>query len=400
MASQLFRLLTHDTIHLLFRMRFDTKAVHAGTEPDPTTGAIMTPIYQTSTYVQEAPGVHKGYEYARTQNPTRDALQRALAELENAKYGLCFATGMAAVDAIIRLLNPGDRVVSTNDLYGGTYRLFTKIYQRYGIDFTFVDVCQLNALDAVLDERVKLVWLESPTNPMLNLADLAALSSTAHRFGARVVVDNTFATPCLQNPLDLGADLVMHSVTKYLGGHSDTVMGAVLTSDELLYDQLKSIQNSVGATPGPQDCFLVLRGIKTLHLRMARHCSNALVVAQFLESHPKVLEVKYPGLPSHPQHELAKRQMRGFGGMITFATTGDSIEKAVQVLTRTKVFALAESLGGVESLIGHPATMTHASIPREERLKSGLRDSTIRLSVGIEDPQDLIDDLAQALDSI
>lgn len=381
-------------------MRFDTKAVHAGTEPDPSTGAIMTPIYQTSTYVQEAPGVHKGYEYARTQNPTRDALQRALAELENARFGLCFATGMAAVDAIARLLNPGDRVISTNDLYGGTYRLFTKVYQRYGIDFTFVDVGHPNALDGIVDERVRLVWLESPTNPMLNLADISALATAAHRAGAWVVVDNTFATPYLQNPLDLGADLVMHSVTKYLGGHSDTVMGAVLTSNEQLYEQLKFIQNSAGATPGPQDCFLVLRGIKTLHLRMERHCSNALAVARFLESHPKVMEVKYPGLSSHPQHELAKRQMRGFGGMVTFATRGDTIEEAVRVLTRTKVFALAESLGGVESLVGHPATMTHASIPREERLKAGLRDSTIRLSVGIEDPQDLIDDLRQALGAI
>lgn len=381
-------------------MRFDTKAVHAGVEPDPSTGAIMTPIYQTSTYVQEAPGIHKGYEYARTQNPTRDALQKALAELENARHGLCFATGMAAIDAVIRTLNPGDRVISTNDLYGGSYRLFTKVYERYGLEFVFLDLSKPESLEAAIDGRTKMVWMESPTNPMLNLCDIARLSEIARKAGALAVVDNTFATPCLQNPLDLGADAVVHSVTKYLGGHSDTVMGAVLTSNDALHEQLKFIQNTCGGTPGPQDCFLVLRGLKTLHLRMARHCSNALAVAQFLESHPKVLEVKYPGLTSHPQHALAKSQMRAPGGMVTFATKGDTIEEAVKLLTATRVFALAESLGGVESILGHPATMTHAAIPKEERLKAGLRDSTIRLSVGIEDPQDLVEDLKQALDLI
>jgi len=381
-------------------MQFDTKAVHAGVEPDPSTGAIMTPIYQTSTYVQEAPGVHKGYEYSRSQNPTRAALEKALAELENAKHGLCFATGMSAIDAIVRTLNPGDHVVSTHDLYGGSYRLFTKVYERFGIKFSFVDLSDTQNLESAITPATRLVWIESPTNPMLNILDIAALTAIAKQKGILSVVDNTFATPCLQNPLNLGADIVMHSVTKYLGGHSDTVMGAVVTSHPEMFEKMAFLQNTAGAVPGPQDCFLVLRGIKTLHLRMERHSSNGLAVAQFLEKHPKVLEVKYPGLASHPQHEIAKKQMRLFGGMVTFSTKGDTIEQASKLLTRTKVFTLAESLGGVESLSGHPASMTHAAIPREERLKSGLRDSTIRLSVGIEHPQDLIDDLSQALDSI
>ena len=378
-------------------MRRGTKAIHAGVEPDPTTGAIMTPIYQTSTYVQSAPGDHKGYEYSRTHNPTRTALQKALAELENGKHGLCFSSGMAAIDAVVKLLKPGDEVISTNDLYGGTYRIFTKIFEHYGIKFHFVDMSDPDNVKANVNANTKLIWAETPTNPTLKIIDIKALAAIAKTQKCMLGIDNTFASPYLQNPIDLGADIVMHSVTKYLGGHSDVVMGALVVKSDDLNERLAFIQNSCGAVPGPQDCFLVLRGLKTLHLRMERHCENGKVIAEWLVKHPKVDKVYWPGLPTHPNHAIAKKQMHGFGGMISFTIKGDKLADAMNILSRTKLFALAESLGGVESLIGHPATMTHASIPREERLKAGLADSLIRLSVGVEDVEDLIDDLAQAL---
>ncbi|MCB9170337.1 MAG: cystathionine gamma-synthase [Flavobacteriales bacterium] len=377
---------------------FGTKAVHAGAEPDPTTGAIMTPIYQTSTYVQAAPGDHKGYEYSRTHNPTRSALQRALAGLENGKHGICFATGMAAIDSLIKTLRPGDHVVSTNDLYGGTYRLFTKIFQEFGIGFSFVDMTDAGQVAAAMRPETRLIWVETPTNPLLRIVDIAAMAELAQKQGCLLAVDNTFASPALQSPLEFGADLVMHSATKYLGGHSDVVLGALVVRDDALAEKLTFVQNSSGGTPGPMDCFLVLRGIKTLHLRMQRHCANAGAIAQFLQQNSRVEKVHWPGSPDHPGHAIASRQMRGFGGMVSFTLKGDRMEDALAVLSGTRLFALAESLGGVESLIGHPASMTHASIPREERLRNGLADTLIRLSVGIEDPQDLIDDLSQALD--
>ncbi|MBX2842385.1 MAG: cystathionine gamma-synthase [Flammeovirgaceae bacterium] len=379
-------------------MKFGTKAVHAGVEPDPTTGAIMTPIYQTSTYVQEAPGKHKGYEYARTQNPTRDALQNSLAALENAKYGLCFATGMAATDTIMKTLSPGDEVVASNDLYGGTYRLFTTVYEKYGIKFHFIPMDNLETIPAYLNENTKLIWIETPSNPLMNIIDIKGVVAIAKAKNITLAVDNTFATPYLQNPIDMGADLVMHSVTKYLGGHSDTVMGAIITDNEELNESYKYLQNSAGATPGPQDCFLVLRGIKTLHLRMKQHCKNGMAIANFLNNHPLVSKVYYPGLENHPGFEIAKEQMHGFGGMVSFTLKDDKVETALGTLEKFKVFSLAESLGGVESLCGHPASMTHASIPKEERLKAGLSDSLIRLSVGIEDYEDLIEDLKQAIE--
>ncbi|MBK9732415.1 MAG: cystathionine gamma-synthase [Chitinophagaceae bacterium] len=378
-------------------MKFATKVLHAGIEPDPTTGAIMTPIYQTSTYVQEAPGDHKGYEYARTQNPTRNVLQNNLAALENGKFGLCFSSGMAATDAVIKLLNPGDEVLSTNDLYGGSYRIFTKVFERYGVKFKFIPMHESGTIEKHITPHTKLLWLETPTNPMMNIIDIAAAVAAAKSVGALVCVDNTFASPYLQNPLDLGADLVLHSVTKYISGHSDVVMGAIVTKDEELHERLKFLQNACGGVPGPQDCFLVLRGIKTLHLRMARHCENALKMAAFLSDHSKVQTVLFPGLTSHPNHEIAKKQMRGFGGMISFTLKGNKMEDAIKVLSGTKLFSLAESLGGVESLIGHPASMTHASIPKEEREKNGLVDSLIRLSVGVEDIDDLMEDIQQAI---
>jgi cystathionine gamma-lyase len=378
-------------------MRFGTKAIHAGVEPDPTTGAIMTPIYQTSTYVQAAPGDHKGYEYSRTHNPTRTALQKALAALENGKHGLCFASGMASIDAICKLLKPGDEVVSTNDLYGGTYRLFTKIFEGFGLKFRFVDMTDTANVANAITPNTRLIWVETPTNPMLNIIDIAAIAALAKKAGALLGVDNTFASPYLQTPLDLGADIVMHSVTKYLGGHSDVVMGALVVKDDALHERLAFIQNGSGATPGPQDCFLVLRGLKTLHLRMQRHCENGQAIAEFLRSHPKVDKLYWPGFATHKNHTVAAKQMRGFGGMISFTLKGDRIEDAFRVLAGTQLFSLAESLGGVESLLGHPASMTHASIPREERLKSGLADTLIRLSVGLEDKEDLIEDLRQAL---
>ncbi|MEZ4807332.1 MAG: cystathionine gamma-synthase [Flavobacteriales bacterium] len=378
-------------------MRRGTKAIHCGVEPDPTTGAIMTPIYQTSTYVQAAPGDHKGYEYSRTHNPTRTALQHALAALENGRHGLCFSSGMASIDAVVKLLKPGDEVISTNDLYGGTYRLFTKVFEGFGVKFHFVDMTDTANVEQVVNGNTRLIWAETPTNPLLRIIDIAALAAIAKKQGCLLAVDNTFASPYLQTPLDLGADIVMHSVTKYLGGHSDVVMGALVVKDDALAERLAFIQNSCGATPGPQDCFLVLRGLKTLHLRMQRHCENGKAIAQWLVDHPKVDKVYWPGLASHPNHAVAARQMQGFGGMVSFTLKGDRMEDATRVLSNTKLFALAESLGGVESLLGHPASMTHASIPREERLKNGLADTLIRLSIGVEDVEDLIEDLDQAL---
>jgi cystathionine gamma-synthase/cystathionine gamma-lyase len=378
-------------------MKFGTKAIHAGIEPDPTTGAIMTPIYQTSTYVQQSPGKHKGYEYARSSNPTRTALQTALAALENGKHGICYASGLAATDAVLKLFKPGDEIIAPSDIYGGTYRLMKRIFEPFGLVFKFVDIEEVGQIDRLLSEKTKLVWLETPTNPLLKIIDIEPITRICKEKNVLTCVDNTFASPYLQNPLDLGADIVMHSVTKYLGGHSDTVMGALITSNDELAAQLKFIQNATGAVPGPQDCFLVLRGIKTLHIRMQRHCENAGQVAVWLSAHPKVGKVYYPGLPDHPGHELAGKQMRGFGGVVSFELKDDSYEKTVRTMENLRVFALGESLGGVESLCTHPATMSHGGMPREERLKIGLKDTLIRLSVGIEDVEDIIADLDQAI---
>lgn len=374
-----------------------TKFIHAGTVPDPSTGAIMTPIYQTSTYVQEAPGVHKGYEYARSQNPTRKALEDALATIENGQFGLAFSSGVAATDAVVKLLNPGDEVIAANDMYGGTYRLFTKIFEKYGIKFIYVDTTDTNNIQAAVTPKTKLIWIETPTNPLMNITDIVAVAAISKAARAWLCVDNTFASPYLQNPLDLGADIVMHSSTKYLGGHSDVIQGALIMNDAALREQLYFIQKSCGAVPGPMDCFLVLRGIKTLHVRMKAHCENGFLIAHFLRKHPLVERVYWCGFSDHPNHDIAKVQMRGFGGMMSFTLKDASIEAATKVLSSTKLFALAESLGGVESLINHPASMTHASIPREERIKNGLSDSLIRLSVGIEDADDLIEDLNKAI---
>ncbi len=374
-----------------------TKLIHAGVAPDPTTGAIMTPIYQTSTYVQDAPCHHKGYEYARTQNPTRTVLQNALAAIENGQYGLCFGSGMAATDAVAKLLMPGDEVIVSNDLYGGTYRIFTKVFANYGIKFHFIDMSNAENIRGYINGNTKMIWTETPTNPLLNIVDIAACAAIAKEHRLLLVVDNTFASPYLQNPLDDGADIVLHSATKYLGGHSDVVHGALIMNDAALEEKLRFIQNSCGAVPGPHDCWLVLRGIKTLHVRMQRHCENGEAIANYLRNHPKVGKVYWCGFEDHPNHEVAKRQMRGFGGMMSFTLKNDSMDAAMDVLKKTQLFSLAESLGGVESLIGHPASMTHGSIPREERIKNGLVDSLIRLSVGIEDVNDLIDDLAQAI---
>lgn len=381
-------------------MKFGTKAIHAGVEPDPTTGAIMTPIFQTSTYVQESPSKHKGYAYARSANPTRNQLQKNIAALENGKFGLCFSSGMGATDAVLRLLNPGDEVITSNDLYGGSYRLFTKVYERMGIKFHFIDMSNAENITHYITPKTKLLWLETPSNPLMRVIDIAACATLAKKHNIQVATDNTFASPYLQNPLDLGADIVMHSVTKYLGGHSDVIMGALVTNDEQLYKDLAFIANSCGAVPGPQDSFLVLRGIKTLHLRMERHCFNGKKVAEFLRNHPKVGKVYWPGFADHPNHEVAKKQMRDFGGMLSFTLKNDSLENATMLMESVEVFSLAESLGGVESLINHPASMTHASIPREERIKNGLSDSLIRLSVGVEDVEDLIADLERALQKV
>jgi cystathionine beta-lyase/cystathionine gamma-synthase len=382
------------------QMKFATKCIHAGVHPDPSTGAIMTPIFQTSTYVQEAPGKHQGYEYARTQNPTRAVLEENLAALENGKHAVSFASGLAAMDTVLRLFDPGDEVLGTNDLYGGSYRLLTKVHKRYGIQPKFVPMTDLKDLETHLSPKTRLLWIETPTNPMLTVVDIQAICALAKSKGILTCVDNTFASPFLQNPLDFGADMVLHSATKYLGGHSDLIHGAVITNHDDIAERLRFLQNAVGAVPGPQDCFLLLRGIKTLHLRVERSCQNAVRIAQFLKSHPKVNHVYYPGLVEHPQHNLAKRQMRYFGGMVSFDLHTDTLEYATDVLANTKIFSLAESLGGVESLIGHPASMTHASIPREERLKVGLTDSLVRLSVGVEDIDDLTQDLDQALNQL
>ena len=380
--------------------KFGTKAIHSGTEPDSATGAIMTPIYQTSTYVQNAPGDHKGYEYSRTLNPTRHALEKSLAALENGNYGLTFSSGLAAMDALLKSFKPGDEIISSNDLYGGSYRLFTKVFTDWGLKFHFVEMDNIKKVESLINENTKMIWLETPTNPMMNIIDIKAVSNLAKEYSILTAVDNTFSSPYLQTPLDLGADIVVHSITKFIAGHSDVVMGAIVLNDEKLAKRLYFIQNSCGAVPGPQDCFLVLRGIKTLHVRMDRHCENANQIASFLENHPKVDTVYYPGLKTHPNYQVAVEQMNNFGGMISFITKANSIEDAKKVITSTKIFSLAESLGGVESLCGHPATMTHAAIPKEEREKSGVVDALIRLSVGIEDVEDLIADLSQALEKI
>ena len=377
-------------------MKFNTKVIHAGVHPDSATGAIMTPIYQTSTYVQEEIGVHKGFEYSRTGNPTRSALENNLAALESGKYGACFGSGLAAIDCVVKMLKPGDEVISTNDLYGGSYRIFKTIFEKYGINFHFVNMLDENNIKDKINDNTKLIWIETPTNPMMNIIDIKAVVSMAKESNIKVAVDNTFATPYLQRPLELGADIVMHSVTKYLGGHSDVVMGALITNDEAIAEEMYRIQNSSGAVCGPMDSFLVLRGIKTLHLRVQRHCENGEKIAHFLADHPLVDKVFWPGYESHPNHHIAKDQMSGFGGMISFTLKGDDMELAKAIVSKTKIFTLAESLGGVESLIGHPSTMTHASIPREERIKSGVLDSLIRLSVGVEDASDLIEDLKEA----
>ncbi len=378
-------------------MKLATKFIHAGAEPDPSTGAIMTPIYQTSTYVQEAPGKNKGYEYARSQNPTRKALEDAYAIIENAKFGLAFSSGVAATDSVIKLLSPGDEVIAASDMYGGSYRLFTKVWERYGIKFIYVDTTNAANVQAAVTANTKMIWLETPTNPLMNITDIAAIATISKTANALLCVDNTFASPYLQNPLDLGADIVMHSATKYLGGHSDVIQGALMMNDAALREKLFFIQKSCGAVPGPMDCFLVLRGIKTLHVRMKQHCENGEKIARWLRNHAKVAKVYWPGFEDSAGYEVAKKQMRGFGGMISFELKDDSIEAANKVLTGTHLFSLAESLGGVESLINHPAVMTHASIPREERIKNGLSDGLIRLSVGIEDADDLIEDLNKAI---
>jgi cystathionine gamma-lyase len=376
---------------------FGTKAIHAGQEPDPTTGAIMTPIYQTSTYVQASPGNHKGYAYARGKNPTRTALEKNIAALEDAKHCLCFSSGMGAIDAVAKLFRPGDEIITGDDLYGGSYRMFTKVFEPFGIKFHFVNMREASNVEKYVNSNTKLIWLETPTNPTMQIIDIAAVADIAKRHQLMLAVDNTFASPYLQNPLALGADIVMHSVTKYLGGHSDVVMGALCLNDDAIYERLAFIHNSCGATPGPMDSFLVMRGLKTLHIRMERHCSNGKKVAEFLRHHPKVDKIYWPGFEDHPNHEIAKKQMRDFGGMISITFKGNSKEEAFKAASSLKVFSLAESLGGVESLINHPATMTHASIPAAERERVGVVDSMLRLSVGIEDIEDLIEDLRQAL---
>ena len=378
-------------------MKFNTKTIHGNQAHDPSTGAVMPPIYQTSTYAQTSPGVHKGYEYSRTANPTRTAVENAFASIENGEFGLAFGSGLAAIDCVLKLLSPGDEVISTNDLYGGSYRIFTKIFENYGIKFHFTGMENAGNIEQHITKKTKLIWVETPTNPMMNIIDIVAVSAVAKKHQILLAVDNTFATPYLQNPLDLGADIVMHSATKYLGGHSDVVMGALIVNDKELADKLYFIQNACGAVCGPMDSFLVLRGIKTLHVRMQRHCENGKAVAEYLAKHPKIEKVYWPGFENHPNHEIAKKQMKDFGGMVSFVTKGNNIKDSFKILENLKLFTLAESLGGVESLSGHPASMTHASIPKAEREKTGVVDSLIRLSVGIEDIDDLLADLDQAL---
>lgn len=381
-------------------MKFGTKALHAGIEPDPTTGAIMTPIFQTSTFVQEYPGQHKGYAYARGKNPTRTQLENNLAALENGKHGLCFSSGMGAIDAVIKLLKPGDEVITGDDIYGGSYRMFSKIYEPFGIKFHYINLYDSENIKKYINSNTKLIWAETPTNPTLKIVDIQAVSEIAKSNNLILAIDNTFASPYLQNPLDLGADIVMHSATKYLGGHSDVVMGALITKETALHERLAFILNSCGANPGPMDCFLVIRGIKTLHLRVKAHCENGKAIAHFLRNHPKIGKVYWPGFEDAAGHEIAKKQMRDFGGMVSFTLKGDDFEAAMRFATSVKVFTLAESLGGVESLVNHPASMTHASIPKEERGKAGVVDGLLRLSVGVEDIEDLLEDVAQALDKV
>ena len=379
------------------KLRFNSATIHGGQAPDPAYGAVMPPIYQTSTYAQTTPGGHKGFEYSRTHNPTRQALEKSLASIENGKYGLAFASGLAAMDAVMKLLQPGDEVISTNDLYGGSYRLFTKIFEAYGLKFHFVDMNDLANVEAAINGNTKLIWVETPTNPMMNVVDIEAVAQLAKKNNLLLAVDNTFASPYLQQPLNFGADIVMHSATKYLAGHSDVVLGSLVVNDDDLHERLAFIQNASGAVPGPMDSFLTLRGIKTLHVRLQRHCENGKAVAEYLAAHPKIEKVYWPGFETHPNHDVAKKQMKDFGGMLSFIPKGADYKEAIKIVENLKLFTLAESLGGVESLAGHPASMTHASIPKEEREKSGVVDALIRLSVGIEDAQDLIDDLANAI---
>ncbi|PZD79009.1 cystathionine gamma-synthase [Mesonia sp. K7] len=379
-------------------MKFNTKAIHGGQENiDPAYGAVMPPIYQTSTYHQKTPGGHKGFEYSRSANPTRTALENAIASLENGNHGLAFGSGLAAIDAILKLFKPGDEIISTNDLYGGTYRLFTKIFEDFGLKFHFVGMNNAEHIEQYINDNTKMVWVETPTNPMMNIIDIKKIASITKKHNLLLAVDNTFATPYLQQPIDLGADIVMHSATKYIAGHSDVVMGLLAVKDQALAEKLYFIQNASGAIAGPQDSFLALRGIKTLHVRMQRHCENGKAIAEFLDQHPKIDKVYWPGLENHPNRDVAATQMKDFGGMLSFTTKEGTLDSAVKIVEKIKVFTLAESLGGVESLAGHPASMTHASIPKEEREKTGVVDSLIRLSVGIEDIDDLIDDLKQAI---
>lgn len=379
------------------KLRFNSATIHGGQTPDPAYGAVMPPIYQTSTYAQTTPGGHKGFEYSRTHNPTRQALEKSLASIENGKHGLAFASGLAAMDAVMKLLQPGDEVISTNDLYGGSYRLFTKIFEGFGLKFHFVEMNDLANVEAAINQNTKLIWVETPTNPMMNVVDIAAIAQLAKKNNLRLAVDNTFASPYLQQPLNFGADIVMHSATKYLAGHSDVILGSLVVNDDDLHQRLAFIQNASGAVPGPMDSFLTLRGIKTLHVRLQRHCENGKAVAEYLAAHPKIEKVYWPGFDTHPNHDIAKKQMKDFGGMLSFIPKGADYEAAIKIVENLKLFTLAESLGGVESLAGHPASMTHASIPKEEREKSGVVDALIRLSVGIEDAQDLIDDLDHAI---
>ena len=380
------------------KLRFNSTTIHGGQAPDPAYGAVMPPIYQTSTYAQTTPGGHKGFEYSRTHNPTRQALEKSLASIENGKHGLAFASGLAAMDAVMKLLQPGDEVISTNDLYGGSYRLFTKIFEGFGLKFHFVGMNDLANVEAAINSNTKLIWVETPTNPMMNVVDIEAVANLTKKNNLLLAVDNTFASPYLQQPLNFGADIVMHSATKYLAGHSDVVLGSLVVNDDDLHERLAFIQNASGAVPGPMDSFLTLRGIKTLHVRLQRHCENGKAVAEYLAAHPKIEKVYWPGFDTHPNHAVAKKQMKDFGGMLSFIPKGADYKAAIKIIENLKLFTLAESLGGVESLAGHPASMTHASIPKEEREKSGVVDSLIRLSVGIEDAQDLIDDLAHAIE--
>lgn len=380
------------------KLRFNSATIHGGQAPDPAYGAVMPPIYQTSTYAQTTPGGHKGFEYSRTHNPTRQALEKSLASIENGKHGLAFASGLAAMDAVMKLLQPGDEVISTNDLYGGSYRLFTKIFEGFGLKFHFVGMNDLANVEAAINSNTKLIWVETPTNPMMNVVDIEAVANLTKKNNLLLAVDNTFASPYLQQPLNFGSDIVMHSATKYLAGHSDVVLGSLVVNDDDLHERLAFIQNASGAVPGPMDSFLTLRGIKTLHVRLQRHCENGKTVAEYLAAHPKIEKVYWPGFDTHPNHAVAKKQMKDFGGMLSFIPKGADYKAAIKIVENLKLFTLAESLGGVESLAGHPASMTHASIPKEEREKSGVVDSLIRLSVGIEDAQDLIDDLAHAIE--